>query len=93
MNFYSVEDVKAMLKISEGTLYRYIKEGKIPAVKFGRRYRISEETLKAFAEGRGGDPITPAATSKTAKAETAEAGDAGTAEAPAETADAEAPKA
>ena len=64
MNFYSVEDVKAMLKISEGTLYRYIKEGKIPA-----------------------------ATSKTAKAETAEAGDAGTAEAPAETADAEAPKA
>lgn len=40
MNFYSVEDVKAMLKISEGTLYRYIKEGKIPAVKFGRRYRI-----------------------------------------------------
>lgn len=88
MNFYSVEDVKAMLKISEGTLYRYIKEGKIPAVKFGRRYRISEETLKAFAEGRGGDPIAPAATSKTA-----EAGDAGTAEAPAETADAEAPKA
>lgn len=61
MNFYSVDEAKEMLKISDTTLYKYIRAGKIPAVRLGRQYRISEETIRAFAEGRGGDPIAPTA--------------------------------
>ena len=57
MNFYSIKEASEILKISDTTLYRYVKEGKIPAVKLGRQYRISDETLGAFAAGHGGDPI------------------------------------
>ncbi|GAI53279.1 unnamed protein product, partial [marine sediment metagenome] len=36
------------LKLHPNTLRRYAKEGKLPAMKFGRVWRIEEEDLKDF---------------------------------------------
>ena len=69
MNFYSIKEASEILKISDTTIYRYVKTGKIPAVKLGRQYRISDETLNAFAAGHGGDPIPAPAGVKAAPAE------------------------
>ena len=57
MNFNSIKEASELLKISDAPLYRYVNEGKLPAVKLGRQYRLSDETLGAFAAGHGGDPI------------------------------------
>lgn len=53
--FYNVNEVRDILGVSDGGVYKWIKEGKIPAVKFGRRVMIPasfitnlEETAAAF---------------------------------------------
>lgn len=51
---YTTEDALEILKVSQRTLYRYIKAGQIKAIKLGREYRITEEALKEFLE-RGTD--------------------------------------
>ena len=51
---YTTEDALDILKVSQRTLYRYIKAGQIKAIKLGREYRITEEALREFLE-RGTD--------------------------------------
>lgn len=51
---YTTEDALEILKVSQRTLYRYIKAGQIKAIKLGREYRITEEALREFLE-RGTD--------------------------------------
>lgn len=43
---YSVKEVCEMLSISKVTLYRYIKQDKIKAVKFGKSWIITEKSLE-----------------------------------------------
>lgn len=38
--FYLVEELAEKLRISNMTIYRYIKAGKLKAYKIGRQYRI-----------------------------------------------------
>jgi len=45
---YTPEEVAVILKVTRRTLYSYLKEGKIPAVKMGKYWRISEENLRAY---------------------------------------------
>jgi len=45
--FLTVKDVVKRLQIGERTVYRYVEEGKIKAVKIGG-WRITEEDLQAF---------------------------------------------
>ena len=47
---YTTEDALEILKVSQRTLYRYIKAGQIKAIKLGREYRITEEALREFLE-------------------------------------------
>lgn len=47
---YTLQEVSRLLKVSERTLYRWIKDGKLKAVKVGRHWRIKEEDLKALIE-------------------------------------------
>ncbi|MBQ2350501.1 MAG: helix-turn-helix domain-containing protein [Cytophagales bacterium] len=47
---YTTEETLKILKVTQRTLYRYIKAGQIKAIKLGREYRITEEALKAFLE-------------------------------------------
>lgn len=47
-----VYQAAARLSISETVLLRNIREGRIPAIKFGRRYRIPAYAMNAMIEGR-----------------------------------------
>jgi len=45
---YTVTEVAEMLKLSRKTVERYVREGIIPAVKFGNTYRVTKEKLYEF---------------------------------------------
>ena len=47
---YTTEETLEVLKVTQRTLYRYIKAGQIKAIKLGREYRITEDALKDFLE-------------------------------------------
>lgn len=42
------KDVATLLQLNLLTIYSYIRNGKLPAVKFGRNFRIQEKDLEAF---------------------------------------------
>lgn len=45
---YTLDEVAEVLKITRRTLYAYVKEGKLKAVKIGREWRVSEAALQDF---------------------------------------------
>jgi excisionase family DNA binding protein len=45
---YTLDEVSAMIKVGRRTLYNYIKDGKLKAVKLGKSWRVHGEVLKAF---------------------------------------------
>lgn len=49
---YTLQEVAKILKVSERTLYRWIKDGKLKAHKVGRNWRVKEEDLKKL-KGEG----------------------------------------
>ncbi len=50
MTLYTVLELSKLLDVTEVTLRRYIKEGKLHAKKIGGAYHISEEALKDFID-------------------------------------------
>lgn len=49
--FFTIEEVAKLLKVSEMTIYRYIKAKKLSAYKLGRKaYRIKDKDLQAFLD-------------------------------------------
>ncbi|OQA15137.1 MAG: Helix-turn-helix domain protein [bacterium ADurb.Bin363] len=48
MEVLTVPDVARLLNLSEITVYRLAKEGKIPAKKVGRCWRFSKETIEKW---------------------------------------------
>lgn len=50
MDLYTPDDIAKMLKVSVGTVWSYIRSGKLPASKLGRKYIISNEQLKRFLD-------------------------------------------
>lgn len=47
-NFITTEEVASRLHLHQNTVIRYIQQGKLPAVKVGKGYRIKESALAAF---------------------------------------------
>lgn len=45
---YTLDEVADLLHLTKRTLYNYVKEGKLPAVKIGKYWRVSEENLQKF---------------------------------------------
>lgn len=45
---YSVSEISELLGLHEKTVQRFIREGKIGAVKIGRAWKVSTEALKAY---------------------------------------------
>lgn len=70
-DYYTVEHISEMLGIHPKTIQRYIREGKLRAVKIGKSWRVTGHDLSVFAEGSGGEE--PALGSQTARAVTASA--------------------
>lgn len=46
--YYSIDEIAELLKVAYLTVYRWIKAGKIGAVKAGKQYRITQEALDVF---------------------------------------------
>lgn len=46
-----VEDISQALNVSMETIRRYVRTGKLKAQKIGRRYYVSKDNFKAFANG------------------------------------------
>ena len=47
MRFLTVAEVAEMMRVSTMTVYRLVKSGELPAVRFGRSYRIPESAVAA----------------------------------------------
>ncbi len=50
-DFYLVEELAEKLRVSEMTIYRYIKAKKIKAYKIGKEYRIDNKEFNSFLNG------------------------------------------
>jgi len=49
---YTVQDAARLLKVSEETIYRFIREENFPAVQFNDRYHINRQRLIEWAQER-----------------------------------------
>lgn len=45
---YTLPEVGDILKVTQRTLYNYIKAGKLKAVKIGKYWRVHHEDLNTF---------------------------------------------
>ena len=50
--FYTIEQVAEMLQVVYLTVYRWIQDGKLKAVKAGKQYRIRQSDLDKFLEAK-----------------------------------------
>lgn len=48
--FLTVAEVAEMLRVSRMTVYRWIHAGELPAVRFGRSFRVPQQAVEAFME-------------------------------------------
>ncbi len=46
--YYTIQEVATILKVSYLTVYRWIKAKKLEAIKAGKQYRISKDSLNKF---------------------------------------------
>jgi len=49
--YYTPEEIAANLKVSRKTIYNWIQEGRLKAVKIGHFWRISESELNRLLKG------------------------------------------
>lgn len=49
--YYTVEQIAQMLQMHPKTVQRYIREGKLRAVKVGKSWRVGGHDLSVFTEG------------------------------------------
>ena len=45
---YSIDEVVKILQVTNRSVYSYIKDGKLKAVKVGKYWRVTRENLEAF---------------------------------------------
>ena len=54
MKVYTIEELVDLLHVTRRTLYTYIKEDKLKAVKMGKYWRVREDQLQDFLSGDSG---------------------------------------
>lgn len=47
-NYYTPQEIADRLKVNKMTVYKWIREGKLKAVKIGDLWRIAESELERF---------------------------------------------
>lgn len=57
--FYAIEDLSSLLKLHPITIRRFIREGKLPGRKIGRRWMVSHDDLRAFTHTELAGASTP----------------------------------
>ena len=51
LRLYTLTELEPIIGVSHLTLLRWLKDGKLKATKIGRKWRVSEENLRAFVNG------------------------------------------
>ena len=54
--FMTVAEVAEVMRVSKMTVYRLVHSGELPAVQFGRSYRVPETAVEAFLGSATLDP-------------------------------------
>lgn len=49
--FMTVAEVAEVLRVSKMTVYRLVHSGEMPAVRFGRSFRVPEEAVSQYLKG------------------------------------------
>jgi excisionase family DNA binding protein len=49
----TIEELSSYLKISKSTLYKLVREGKIPCQKVGRHWRFRKKAIDRWLEDSG----------------------------------------
>jgi len=52
MTYYTPQEVAEILKVHRRSITRWIREGRLTAVRVGQQYRISKQDLEKFLEQR-----------------------------------------
>jgi excisionase family DNA binding protein len=55
MHFLTVGEVADMMRVSTMTVYRMVHSGELPAVRFGRSFRIPESAVSQIIFPTGGE--------------------------------------
>lgn len=48
--YYTIQEVSELFKVAYLTVYRWIKEGKLEAYKFGKKYKIKKTDIDKFVK-------------------------------------------
>ena len=46
VRFLTVAEVAAMMRVSKMTVYRHVHAGELPAIRFGRSFRVPESAVE-----------------------------------------------
>jgi len=52
--YYTIQEVADVLKVAYLTVYRWIQDGKLEAVKAGKQYRITQSQINKFLKNKNG---------------------------------------
>ena len=50
IKFLTVAEVAAVMRVSKMTVYRLVHSGELPAIRFGRSFRIPETAVQAVIQ-------------------------------------------
>ncbi|MEV8145272.1 helix-turn-helix domain-containing protein [Specibacter sp. NPDC078709] len=48
VHFLTVQEVAELMRVSKMTIYRMVHAGELPAVRFGRSYRVPANAVESF---------------------------------------------
>ncbi|WP_423919130.1 helix-turn-helix domain-containing protein [Frigoribacterium sp. 2-23] len=55
VRFLTVAEVADMMRVSKMTVYRMVHSGEMPAIRFGRSFRVPESAVEAVLSSRVAD--------------------------------------
>lgn len=55
----TIDELSTYLKISKSTLYKLVREGKIPSQKVGRHWRFRKETIDLWLDATQSEELKP----------------------------------
>ena len=51
VRFLTVAEVAEMMRVSKMTVYRMVHAGELPAIRFGRSFRVPEPAVREYLAG------------------------------------------
>jgi excisionase family DNA binding protein len=55
VRFLTVAEVAEMMRVSKMTVYRLVHSGELPAIRFGRSFRVPDSAVEAAIENHIAD--------------------------------------